>query len=88
MPPELIGRLSLRPDLEVIVARERGRQRLLRTPTGTPRHTLKKTAVVDTLSVQPSPAFPGSVLFSMQVSDAIISLEEPPGRRRYPCRSE
>jgi DNA-binding transcriptional MocR family regulator len=43
--------LSLLPDLEVMVARERDRQRLLSTPVGTPRHTLKKTYVVDTLYV-------------------------------------
>jgi hypothetical protein len=51
MPPELIRMLSLLPDLEVMVARERDRQRLLSTPIGTPRHTLKKTYVVDTLYV-------------------------------------
>jgi hypothetical protein len=43
--------LSMLPDLEVIVARERDRQRLLSTPIGTPRHTTKKTYVVDTLYV-------------------------------------
>jgi hypothetical protein len=43
--------LSMLPDLEVIVARERDRQRLLSTPIGTPRHTAKKTYVVDTLYV-------------------------------------
>ena len=43
--------LSLLPDLELIVARERDRQRLLSTPIGTPRHTAKKTYVVDTLYV-------------------------------------
>jgi hypothetical protein len=43
--------LSLLPDLEVMVARERDRQRLLSTPIGTPRHTVKKTYVVDTLYV-------------------------------------
>ena len=43
--------LSLLPDLEVIVARERDRQRLLSTPIGTPRNTVKKTYVVDTLYV-------------------------------------
>lgn len=43
--------LSLLPDLEVMVARERDRQRLLSTPIGTPRHTIKKTYVVDTLYV-------------------------------------
>jgi len=43
--------LSLLPDLEAIVARERDRQRLLSTPIGTPRHTTKKTYVVDTLYV-------------------------------------
>jgi hypothetical protein len=43
--------LSLLPDLEVIVARERDRQRLVSTPIGTPRHTTKKTYVVDTLYV-------------------------------------
>jgi DNA-binding transcriptional MocR family regulator len=35
--------LSLLPELEVMVARERDRQRLLGTPVGTPRHTVKKT---------------------------------------------
>jgi hypothetical protein len=34
-----------------MVARERDRQRLLSTPIGTPRHTVKKTYVVDTLYV-------------------------------------
>jgi hypothetical protein len=43
--------LSLLSDLEVIVARERDRQRLLSPPIGTPRHTVKKTYVVDTLYV-------------------------------------
>jgi hypothetical protein len=43
--------LSLLPDLEVMVARERDRQRLLSTPIGTPQHTTKKTYVVDTLYV-------------------------------------
>jgi hypothetical protein len=52
MPDEAAIRLlSLLPDLEVIVARERDRQRLLSTPIGTPRHTAKKTYVVDTLYV-------------------------------------
>jgi hypothetical protein len=52
MPDELAGRLlSLLPDLEAMVARERDRQRLLSTPIGTPRHTIKKTYVVDTLYV-------------------------------------
>jgi hypothetical protein len=52
MPDELAGRLlSLLPDLEAMVARERDRQRLLSTPIGTPRHTMKKTYVVDTLYV-------------------------------------
>jgi hypothetical protein len=43
--------LALLPDLEAMVARERDRQRLLSTPLGTPRHTVKKTCVVDTLYV-------------------------------------
>jgi hypothetical protein len=43
--------LSLLPDLERMVARERDRQRLLSTPVGTPRHTVKKTYVVDSLYV-------------------------------------
>jgi hypothetical protein len=43
--------LSLLPELEAMVARERDRQRLLSTPIGTPRHTTKKTYVVDTLYV-------------------------------------
>lgn len=52
MPNEVAVRLlSLLPDLEVIVARERDRQRLLSTPIGTPRHTTKKTYVVDSLYV-------------------------------------
>src|SRR5215831_17566074 len=52
MPNDLAGRLlSLLPDLEAMVARERDRQRLLSTPIGTPRHTIKKTYVVDTLYV-------------------------------------
>jgi hypothetical protein len=52
LPNEAARRLlSLLPDLEVMVARERDRQRLLSTPVGTPRHTLKKTYVVDTLYV-------------------------------------
>jgi hypothetical protein len=51
MPPELLRVLSLLPDLEVMVARERDRQRLLSTPIGTPRHTQKKTYVVDSLYV-------------------------------------
>lgn len=52
LPTELAMRLlSLLPDLEVIVARERDRQRLVSTPIGTPRHTAKKTYVVDTLYV-------------------------------------
>jgi hypothetical protein len=52
MPEDLAVRiLTLLPDLEVIVARERDRQRLLGTPVGTPQHTVKKTYVVDTLYV-------------------------------------
>src|SRR5262249_38839582 len=52
MPNDLAGRLlSLLPELEAMVARERDRQRLLSTPIGTPRHTLKKTYVVDTLYI-------------------------------------
>jgi hypothetical protein len=52
MPEDLAVRLlSLLPDLEVMVARERDRQRLLSTPVGTPQHTVKKTYVVDTLYV-------------------------------------
>jgi hypothetical protein len=52
LPNDLgIRLLSLLPDLEMIVARERDRQRLLSTPIGTPRHTLKKTYVADTLYV-------------------------------------
>jgi hypothetical protein len=43
--------LSLLPDLEIIVVRERNRQRLVSTPIGTPRHTTMKTYVVDTLYV-------------------------------------
>jgi hypothetical protein len=43
--------LSLLPDLEVLVALERDRQRLLSTPVGTPRHTVKKTYVVETLYI-------------------------------------
>jgi len=49
VPNDLTVRLlSLLPDLEVMVARERDRQRLISTPIGTPRHTVKKTYVVDT----------------------------------------
>jgi hypothetical protein len=52
MPNDLAGRLlSLLPELEAMVARERDRQRLLSTPIGTPRHIIKKTYVVDTLYV-------------------------------------
>jgi hypothetical protein len=52
MPNDVAMRLlSLLPDLEVMVARERDRQRLLSTPISTPRHTVKKTYVVDTLNV-------------------------------------
>jgi hypothetical protein len=43
--------LSLLPELEMIVARERDRQRLLSTCIGTPRNTVKKTYVVNTLYV-------------------------------------
>jgi hypothetical protein len=45
--------LSLLPGLEVMVARKRDRQRLLSTPIGIPRHTVKKTYVVDILYVDP-----------------------------------
>jgi hypothetical protein len=52
VPNDLAVRLlSLLPDLEVIVARERDRQRLLSTPVGTPQHTVKKTYVVEALYV-------------------------------------
>jgi hypothetical protein len=52
LPREAARRLlSLLPDLEVMVTRERDRHRLLSTPVGTPRHTVKKTYVVDTLYV-------------------------------------
>jgi hypothetical protein len=43
--------LTLLPDLERIVARERDRQRLLSTPVGTPQHTVKKTYVIEALYV-------------------------------------
>src|SRR2546428_8104054 len=51
LPAELARMLSLLPELEALAARERDRQRLLSTPIGTPRHTIKKTYVVDTLYV-------------------------------------
>jgi hypothetical protein len=52
LPDEIATRLlSLLPDLEVMVARERDRQRLLSTPVGTPQHTVKKTYVVEVLYV-------------------------------------
>jgi hypothetical protein len=52
MPNDLAGRLlALLPDIEALVARERDRQRLLSTPIGTPRHTVKKTYVVEQLYV-------------------------------------
>ncbi len=49
--PEWQRLITLLPDLEALAARERDRQRLLSTPIGTPRHTMKKTYVVDTLYV-------------------------------------
>jgi hypothetical protein len=52
MPNDLAVRLlSLLHDLEVLVARERDRQRLVSTPVGTPQHTVKKTYVVEALYV-------------------------------------
>jgi hypothetical protein len=52
VPNDLAVRLlSLLPDLELIVARERDRQRLLSTPVGTPQHTVKKTYVVEQLYI-------------------------------------
>jgi hypothetical protein len=52
LPTEIAARLlSLLPDIEVMVARERDRQRLLSTPVGTPQHTVKKTCVVEVLYV-------------------------------------
>ena len=52
MPNDLAARfLAMLPDLEALVSRERDRQWLLSTPVGAPRHTLKKTYVVDTLYV-------------------------------------
>jgi hypothetical protein len=52
MPNDLAVRLlALLPDLELIVARERDRQRLVGTPVGTPQHTVKKTYVVEALYV-------------------------------------
>ena len=52
MPNDLAMRLlALLPELEVIVARERDRQRLVSTPVGTPQHTVKKTYVVETIYV-------------------------------------
>jgi hypothetical protein len=51
LPPELVRMLALLPDLEALVARERDRQRLLSTPLGIPRHTVKKTYVVEQLYV-------------------------------------
>jgi len=52
-PPDdvAVRPLSLLPDLEVIVARERDRQQHLSIPIGTSRHTAKKTYVVDMLYV-------------------------------------
>jgi hypothetical protein len=43
--------LSLLPAFEAMVARDHDRQLLLSTPIGTPRHTVKKTYVVDVLYV-------------------------------------
>ena len=43
--------LALLPELEILVARERDRQRLVSTPVGTPQHTVKKTYVVEALYV-------------------------------------
>jgi hypothetical protein len=51
MPAEWGRFLSLLPALEAIVVRDRDRQRLLSTPIGTPRHTVKKPYVVDVLYV-------------------------------------
>ena len=51
LPHELVRRLALLPTLETLVAREQDRQRRLSTPIGTPRHTAKKTDVVDTLYI-------------------------------------
>ncbi|MGH8066996.1 MAG: helix-turn-helix domain-containing protein [Candidatus Entotheonellia bacterium] len=52
LPNNLAVRLlSLLPELEALVARERDRQRLMSTPVDTPQHTVKKTYVVETLYV-------------------------------------
>jgi hypothetical protein len=52
LPQDLgVRLLALLPDLEVLVARERDRQRLVSTPVGTPQHTVKKTYVVEMLYV-------------------------------------
>jgi hypothetical protein len=52
MPKDLAACLLSRlPDLRVMVAHEQDRQWLLSTSVGTPRHTVNKTSVVDTLYV-------------------------------------
>jgi hypothetical protein len=52
MPSDLtVCLLSFLPALEMIVSRERDRQRLLSPLIGTPQHTVKRTDVVDTLYV-------------------------------------
>jgi hypothetical protein len=83
MPNDLAARLlSLLPDLEAMVTRERDRQRLLSTPIGTPRHTVKKTYVVDTLYVDLIERYAGTE--GLELKDVVnLALHEFFERRHY-----
>jgi hypothetical protein len=83
MPNDLAGRLlALLPELEAMVACERDRQRLLRTPIGTPRHTVKKTYVVDTLYVDLIERYAGAE--GLELKDVVnLALHEFFERRHY-----
>jgi hypothetical protein len=83
MPNDLAGRLlSLLPELEAMVTRERDCQRLLSTPIGTPRHTLKKTYVVDTLYIDLIGRYARAE--GLELKDVVnLALHEFFERRRY-----
>jgi hypothetical protein len=74
--------LSLLPDLEVIVARERDRQRLMSTPVGTPQDTVKKTYVVDALYVDLVERYPREE--RLELKDVVnLAFHEFIERRQY-----
>jgi hypothetical protein len=70
LPNDLTVRLlSLLPDLEAMVTRERDRQQRLSTPLGTPQHTVKKTYVIEALYVDLIERYAAD--FGMELKDVL-----------------